>query len=98
MVKRIFKEFEHRRAAELTTALLAVPPSELAHGIGELYAAGELRLVPRRRRPRNPCAKFYSHYKTNPQVAGWYLQAAQSLKNVQRGKRYGIGALTEQIR
>jgi hypothetical protein len=98
MIKRTFRQFGRQRPNELTAAFLALAPGELARGITELFADGELRLVPRKRKARKLCPKFYQYHKANPEVAGWFLQAAQSLRKKQNRKRYGIGALTEQIR
>jgi hypothetical protein len=98
MLKRVFREFGRQRPNELSQALLAIPLGELVRGLVHLFTAGELRFVGRRRRARSLCPRFYEYHKANPQVAGWFLQAAQSLKDKQHRKRYGIGALTEQIR
>src|SRR5579859_4985299 len=98
MVKRLLREFGRQRPAELKTALLALPSGELAGGISDLFAAGELRLVSVGQRTQSLCQRFYQYHAANPQVAGWFLQAAQSPRKDGRRKRYGIGALTEQIR
>jgi hypothetical protein len=98
MIKRIFKEFGRQRPNELGAALLAIPLGELVRGLVQLFTAGELRFVPRRRRARNLCTPFYRYHKANAHVADWFLNAARSLRDEQDREHYGIGALTERIR
>jgi hypothetical protein len=98
MIKRIFRQFGRKRPNELIAALLAIPFAELVRCIVELFATGELRFKTQTRGARTMCGRFYEYHKANPHVAGWFLQAAQTLKQKEHRKRYGIGALTEQIR
>src|ERR1039458_4465992 len=99
MLKQVFKTYR-RRPGELLAALLALSPSDLAQEIAELLTAGELRFATKRRiqTAGNLCSKFYRYHKQNPEVAKWFLQAAQSLQKEQHRTRYAIGALTERIR
>lgn len=95
-LKRVLRK--HRRQPdELLTALLAMMPGELVRGVVELFSAGELRLHLRKRK-RPLCPRFYRYDKANAHVAGWFLNAAQALKQEQHRERYGIGALLEKIR
>jgi len=97
MVKRALRELR-KKPAELAAALLAIAHGELAHGIANMFKAGELRLAPAKPNAWSICEKFYEYDRVNPHVAEWMLQKAQSLKTEQHRKRYGIGALTERIR
>jgi hypothetical protein len=97
MLKKIFREHGRHRPSELAVALNALAPSELVRGIVELFIASELRLHSRKRK-RPLCPRFYRYDSANPHVAGWFLHAAQSLKQEQHRKRYAIGALLEKIR
>jgi hypothetical protein len=100
MLKQVFKTYGRHRPDELITALLALSPAELVGGIVKLFAAGELRFITKRRvqTARKLCARFYRYHKQNPNVAEWFVQAAQSLQKEQHRTRYAIGALTERIR
>jgi hypothetical protein len=88
-----------RQPIEWLNALSAIAQGELLRGFVELFATGELRLHPRRRRrARSLCTRFYAYDKANPHVGGWFLSAAQALKQQEHRERYGIGALLEKIR
>lgn len=97
MLKKLLREHGRRRPSELAVALNALSLGELVRGVVELFAAGELRLHSRKRKP-SLCPRFYRYDKANSSVAGWFLQAAQDLKAEQHRARYGIGALLEKIR
>ena len=95
-LKSIFRKYQ-RQPDELLTSLATIPQGELLSGLVELFAARELRLHSRKcKRPL--CPRFYRYDKANPHVAGWFLSAAQALKQEQHRQRYGIGALLEKIR
>jgi len=98
MLKQILKTYGRYRPDELTAALHTLPPADLVGGVVTLYAAGELRPTTKaaRRKAQTLCNNFYRYHEKNPRVAKWFLDAAR-LKQ-QRGERYGIGALTEDIR
>ena len=100
MLKQLFKTYGRHRADDLSRALMALPHPDLVFAIVEPFVSGELCFVTKRRRTgrRNLCSKFYEYHKANPQVADWFLRAAQSMQKKEDRKRYGIGALTEQIR
>lgn len=99
-LKNVFKTYGRHRPDELIIALLALSPSELVAGLVKLFSAGELRFTTKRRiqSARNLCAKFYRYHKRNPQVAEWFLKAAQSLQQEEHRSRYAISAITERIR
>jgi hypothetical protein len=97
MLKTILKAHGRHQPNELMSALLALSPSELVKGLVKLFSAGELRFRTKRRvkNGQSLCQQFYDYNDDNPQVAGWFLKAAQKERH---RSRYSIGALTEEIR
>ena len=84
---------------QLLAALSSITGNELLHELVGLVSTGGLRLRSRRKDGKpSLCEQFYRYHAANPEVADWFLGAAQSLKHEERREHYGIGGLFERMR
>lgn len=84
---------------KLLTALSSLTRIELLRELVDLVSAGEIRLGGRGKDGKSSlCERFYRYHSANPDVAEWFISAAQLLRREEHLERYSIGALFEKIR